>query len=125
MLTPKQEMFVQEIIKGKSQADAYRSAYACKNMSDNAIYREASLLVDSPKVAQRIAELRGKLEKSTIMTAQQRLEWLTKLINNTEEGTTDRLRAIDLMNKMQGEYVQKVEANVNTDISINIELSDD
>lgn len=125
MLTPKQEAFVQEIIKGKSQADAYRSAYSCKNMSDNAIYREASLLVDSPKISQRIAELREKLTKSTIMTAQERLEWLTKLIQNTEEGTTDRLRAIDLMNKMQGEYVQKVEANVNTDISINIELSDD
>lgn len=125
MLTPKQEAFVQEIIKGKSQADAYRSAYSCKNMSDNAIYREASLLVDSPKISQRIAELREKLTKSTIMTAQERLEWLTKLIQNTEEGTTDRLRAIDLMNKMQGEYVQKVEAKVDTDISINIELSDD
>lgn len=112
MLTPKQEAFVQEIIKGKSQADAYRSAYSCKNMSDNAIYREASLLVDSPKISQRIAELREKLTKSTIMTAQERLEWLTKLIQNTEEGTTDRLRAIDLMNKMQGEYVTKVVGNM-------------
>ena len=125
MLTPKQEKFVQCIIQGMSQADAYRSAYSCKKMSDNAIYREASLLVDSPKISQRIAELREKLTKSTIMTAQERLEWLTKLIQNTEEGTTDRLRAIDLMNKMQGEYVQKVEAKVDTDISINIELSDD
>ena len=125
MLTPKQEKFVQEIIKGNSQADAYRSAYSCKNMSDNAIYREASLMVDSPKISQRIAELREQLTKSTIMTAQERLEWLTKLIKDTNEGTTDRLRAIDLMNKMQGEYVQKVEATVDSEISINIELSDD
>ena len=125
MLTPKQEKFVQGIIKGMSQADAYRSAYACKNMSDKTIWENASRLMADSKVKARVPELREKLDKSTIMTAQQRLEWLTKLINNTEEGTTDRLRAIDLMNKMQGEYVQKVEANVNTDISINIELSDD
>lgn len=125
MLTPKQEAFVQEIIKGKSQADAYRSAYSCKNMSDNAIYREASLLVDSPKISQRIAELREKLTSSTIMTAQERLEELTKIAKSKEESTMDRIRAMDLMNKMQGEYVQKVEAKVDTDISINIELSDD
>lgn len=125
MLTPKQEKFVQGIVQGMSQADAYRSAYSCKNMSDNAIYREASLMVDSPKIAQRLQELRGKLEKSTIMTAQQRLEWLTGIITSAEETTTDKLRAADIMNKMQGEYTQKIEANVNTDVNINIELVDD
>ena len=125
MLTPKQEKFVQGIVQGMSQAEAYRSAYSCKKMSDNAIYREASLMVDSPKIAQRLQELRGRLEKSTIMTAQQRLEWLTGIIKSKEETTTDKLRAADIMNKMQGEYVQKVEANVNTDVNINIELVDD
>ena len=54
MLTPKQEKFVQGIVQGMSHADAYRSAYSCKKMSDNAIYREASLMVDSPKIAQRL-----------------------------------------------------------------------
>lgn len=112
MLTPKQEAFVQEIIKGKSQADAYRSAYSCKKMSDKTIWENASRLMADSKVAARVQELREKLTKSTIMTAQERLEWLTKLIQNTEEGTTDRLRAIDLMNKMQGEYVTKVVGNM-------------
>ena len=125
MLTPKQEKFVQEIIKGKSQADAYRSAYSCKKMADKTVWENASRLMADSKVIARVQELRKELTKSTIMTAQERLEWLTQIIKNTEEGTTDRLRAVDLMNKMQGEYVQKVEANVNTDISINIELSDD
>ena len=125
MLTAKQEQFVQNIIQGMSQADAYRSAYETKRMSDNAIYREASLLMDNPKVTKRLVELRDKLAKPTIMSAQERLEWLTRLIQSDEESTSDKLKATDIMNKMQGEYVQKVEAEVKTQTIINIELVDD
>ena len=125
MLTAKQEKFVQCIVEGKSQADAYRSAYSAKNMSNNAIYREASLLMDNPNISQRVNELRSQVIKSTIMSAQERMEWLTKLIKNEEEGTSEKLKAIDIMNKMQGEYVQKVEADVKSEVTINIELSDD
>ena len=125
MLTPKQEAFVQNIIQGMSQADAYRSAYSCKNMSDNSIYVNASKLVADTKVAQRLKELREQLAKPSIMSAQERLEWLTGLIKRDEEGVSDKLKAIDIMNKMQGEYVQKVEAEVKNAVSINIELVDD
>ena len=125
MLTAKQEQFVQNIIQGMNQADAYRSAYSCKNMSDNSIYVNASKLVNDTKVALRIKELREQLAKPTIMTAQERLEWLTRLIQSDEESTTDKLRAADIMNKMQGEYVQKIAAEVQTETTINIELVDD
>lgn len=111
MLTAKQEQFVQNIIQGMSQADAYRSAYSCKNMSDNAIYREASLLLDNPKVTQRLSELRDELAKPSIMTAQERLEWLTDIIKGSHL-TQDKLRAVDIMNKMTGEYVTKVEGEL-------------
>lgn len=113
MLTPKQEVFVQNIIQGMSQADAYRSAYSCKNMSDNSIYVNASKLVADTKVAQRIKELREQLAKPSIKTAQERLEWLTELIDSDKETTADKLKAVDIMNKMQGEYVQKVEGSLN------------
>ena len=125
MLTPKQEKFVQEIVKGKSQADAYRSAYACKKMSDKTIWENASRLMADSKVKARVQELRDQIASKSIMTAQQRMEWLTQLIGNENVGTTDRLRAIDIMNKMQGEYVQKVDANVHQDVTINVELVDD
>lgn len=125
MLTGKQEKFVEGIIQGMSQADAYRSAYDTKRMSDNAIYREASLLMSNPKVAQRLAEITSKVDKPKIKTAEERLEWLTGVIDSDEETTGDKLRAIDLMNKMTGEYVQKVEAAVTSAVNINIELSDD
>lgn len=125
MLTPKQEKFVQGIIEGKSQADAYRSAYSAKNMSDNAIYREASLLMSSPKITQRLNELRNDMITPAIMSAQERLKWLTELVNSDEETTADKLKACEIMNKMTGEYVQKVVADVDTTYSINIDLVDD
>ena len=125
MLTPKQEIFAQKIAEGMSQADAYRSAYACKNMSDNAIYREASLLIDNPKVAQRLKEIRDMNARPSIMTAQKRKEWLTEVINDPEVDINARLRASDQLNKMEGEYVQKVETELKNAVSIHIELSDD
>jgi phage terminase small subunit len=84
-------------------------------MSDNAIYREASLLVANPKIAQRLQELRDELAKQSIMTAQERLEWLTRLVNAGAEFTlaSEKIRAIDIMNKMTGEYVTKIEGNLN------------
>ena len=124
MLTGKQEEFAKNIVQGMSQADAYRSAYDVEDMSDNAIYVEASRLMDNPKVALRIKELRDTLAKPTIMSAQERLEWLSYLVG-ADAGTTDKLRAIDIMNRMTGEYVQKIEADVKSDVTINIELSDD
>lgn len=125
MLTAKQEKFVQGIIEGKSQAEAYRSAYSTKNMTDKTIWEESSRLMRDPKVSARVNELRSQMMAASIMSAKGRLEWLTNLINNAEEGTNEKLKAIDIMNKMQGEYVQKVEADVKSEVTINIELSDD
>ena len=125
MLTPKQEEFAKRIVEGMNQADAYRSAYNCKRMSDNAIYVNASKLAADAKVTLRIKELRDELAKPSIMTAQERREWLTERIADDDVDINAKLKAIDIMNKMQGEYVQKVEAEVKNAISINIELSDD
>jgi phage terminase small subunit len=125
MLTPKQEKFVQGLIQGMSQADAYRSAYSTKNMSDKTIYEAASRLVADSNVSARLQELRGQMTKETIMTAQDRLEWLTNVINSDKESTTDKLKAADIMNKMQGEYVQKVQTELTNAVNIKIELSDD
>ena len=124
MLTPKQEMFVQNMVKGMSQADAYRASYACKNMSDKTIHEAASRLANDSKISARLSELRQQLTKETIMSAQERLEWLTGVIKG-EEDINAKLKALDIMNKMQGEYVQKVEANVSSEVNINIELVDD
>lgn len=131
MLTKKQEEFVQNILNGMSNIDAYKGAYSCKNMSDNAISVEASRLLQNPKVSLRFEELRSEMVKPTIMNAQERLEFLSKVVSGEildgefEAKIDSKLKAIDLMNKMSGEYVQKIEADVNNEVTITVELVDD
>ena len=143
MLTAKQEQFVKNIIDGMNQADAYRNAYDTSRMADKTIHEKASRLMADGKVTARLKELRAQMISPTIMSAKQRLEYLTRVING-EQGEKmvqmvdgepievdvptslkNKLNAIDIMNKMQGEYVQKVEAEVTNAININIELSED
>ncbi len=143
MLTAKQEKFALNIFNGINQAEAYRDAYPNQRMSDKTIWESASRLMKNPKVVARIEELRADAAKGSILTARERLEYLSRVITGEErekvarfvDGETvevelpisikNKLNAVDLMNKMQGEYVQKVEADVKSEVNINIELSDE
>lgn len=136
-LTPKQERFVQNVFKGMTQRAAYKDSYNTVKMTDSMIDREACILFKSPKVAARYQELVNKLEKKTIMTAEERMEWLSKVITgdikeveivkdvNLETGKDEmiakeipsqlstKLKALDTLNKMTGEYTTKVEGELN------------
>ena len=119
MLTPKRELFAQKIVEGMSQADAYRSAYSCEKMSDKTIWENASRLMADSKVLARVNELREQISKESIMTAQKRLEWLSEVIRSEERMTSDKLRAVDIMNKMEGLYTTRIEGDLN--VSKNLE----
>ena len=123
-LTAKQEKFAQAIaLEDMNQADAYRSAYDASRMSDETLYVKASELANRDNIAVRIAELRQQAMTPKVMSAQRRREKLTKLAEDDDPQVA--MKAIDLLNKMDGEYVQKVEADVKTETTINIELVDD
>lgn len=124
MLTKKQEKFCLNIINGMSQADAYRDAYPGTNMTDKTVWEKASVLAKKDKVRSRIDELRDEIAKPYIMTAQERLEWLTTVVKDDEQVIDMRLKASDQMNKMQGAYVQRIEADVDTHIDIVVELTE-
>ena len=99
-LTPKQEKFAQCIADGMTQADAYRTAFDAGRMKDNGIYREASLLLDNPKVAQRVAELKGALAKKALWTREMSVK---ALIQAFKEGKpSDKISAVKELNVMHG-----------------------
>jgi len=75
-LTQKQERFVQELIKGKSQREAYKIAYpTSKKWKDNVVDVKACELLKNGKVKVRYDELRGKVlkraEEKAIITAEE------------------------------------------------------
>ncbi|HEO8934572.1 TPA: terminase small subunit [Serratia marcescens] len=62
-LTIKQEAFCQAYIETGNASEAYRSSYAAENMKPDAIHVQASKLLDNPKIALRVAELRGEIKE--------------------------------------------------------------
>lgn len=124
MLTPKQEKFVKAIVlEGMNYSDAYRSAYDTKRMTDKSVNEKASILKDDVKIRARIKELAAEIDSQKIMSATKRAEKLSSFAEADDPNVA--MKAIDLLNKMTGEYVQRVEADVKGDVTINIELSDD
>lgn len=81
MLTIKQERYVQELIKGKSQREAYRIAYPKSvKWKDSAVDSQASITIKYPKVSQRYNELKAEVEKNLIADAEE----VKRLIIETE-----------------------------------------
>lgn len=108
----KQEKFVQGLAKGLSQRIAYREAFpASRNWKDSTVDSRACELAKDSKIVGRLKELQDLATKETIMSITKRKEWLTECIENEIEETKDRLKALDLLNKMDGAYIEKVEVN--------------
>lgn len=112
MLTAKQEKFIQNIVAGMTQRQAYKAAYDAENMDDKTIDKEACLLFNNPNIAERYKELLEKLEEQAIMTALDKRKMLKEMAENTDNSVLERLKAIDVDNKMAGEYVTKVQGEV-------------
>ena len=115
-MTPKQHQFAREVVLGKSQADAYRSAYNTLRMNDNSIRREASRLMDNPNVATTVVELQQKADAAVVQeriaTREEVLQTLTGYMHSGEPRDSVRLRAAELMGKHYGLFTERIEAVV-------------
>ena len=122
MLTAKQEKYVQGLVKGLSQRQAYKEAYDAENMQDNSIDTEAWKLMQNPEISQRYSELMSKLEDETILTVKEKRRMYREFAQDKSLSMTDRLKAMDQDSKLGGEYTTKIEGNLDvTTITINLE----
>ena len=88
---------VQSAIKA-GYSEKYANADACK-------------ILENPRVSEYIKELTAKAQHDRIITAVERQAILSDIAKSDEELTPDRIRAIDTLNKMTGEYLNKVEVS--------------
>ena len=65
MLTLKQEKFVEELIKGKSQREAYKAAYNTSRLKNASIDSLACRLLKGVKVRSRFEELKSQADDKT------------------------------------------------------------
>ncbi len=114
-LTPKQEVFVQELLKGSSASEAYRTAYNAKGMKASAIHCEASKLKSSPKVSQRYKTLLKRKEEyaltSSLSLRHLVLERLREEALDKGNNESARIRALELLGKTSdvGLFIERIE----------------
>ena len=104
------ENFCLEIVQSGNGTEAYKKA-GYKAKSDNAAAVGAAKLLRKAKVQKRIEELRRELDSHKIMDAAERRELLTQFARDEETGKADRLKAMDLLNKMDGVYINKTQVS--------------
>ena len=93
-LTTKQEIFVQRLLEGNTQAEAYRFAYNCENMKDKTIIEKASKLMAQGNIRARYEELKRELKEQafyTVEKANNDLEWIKLKAKEDIEKTLKKL----------------------------------
>ena len=117
-LTPKQEKYVQGLVAGLSQRQAYIQAYPkASDWKENSVDRQASTLLKNPKVLARYNALMEEHKNKALWTREEavnELKWLYKqAIKSIEEqdegyvrqGTSSALLgAIQELNKLEDLY---------------------
>ena len=124
-LTPKQELFVQGIISGLSQRQAYRLAYKAEKMTDVAVDVQASKLLKNPKITLRYRELLKQFSNMSLWSREQAFneyEWLKNKARASIERDGVRqansnafLSALDGMNSMTWKDLKLIRKNQTRD----------
>lgn len=104
--------------KSGNATQAYKDAgYKTKN--DEIARAAASRLLTNVNVSARIAEINTQIESRKIMDVeemQQRLTAFARMETTTSEGIA--IKAMDLLGKMQGVYLQRQEIDINGSIPV-------
>lgn len=121
MLTTRQEKFVQELISGKSQRQAYRSAYpASEKWKDASVDQKASTLLKNVKVKQRYEDLKKKTEEKVTYDAAEVkniiIETMLSIVkadvmNDNVDGKAVKNKHWDRNGKVVYDHYDKVEAS--------------
>ena len=147
ILTNSQRTFCEEYVNnGKNGTQAYLSAYnSCKKETTAMV--NASRLLRNAKVSEYIQELQDKLKEKAIMSAEERMIWLSKVVNgeikektavlkeNRETGESElveqeipskldiKLKSLEILNKMTGEYTEKLELSNNKEKPFEVKIT--
>lgn len=127
-LTPKQELFVQGIISGLSQRQAYRQAYKAEKMSDAVVDNKASAIFNKGEVRVRYRELLKLFSNMSLWSREQAFneyEWLKNKARASIENDGIRqansnafLSALDGMNNMAWKDFELTDEKVRQEIEL-------
>ncbi len=105
-LTDKEEAFChQYVLEAQDGVKAYLSAgYRAKNHNVAAV--SAYRLLEKVEILDRIQALRQVKDSAFVLSVQQRKQLLSWMATNVNHYVRARIAAIDILNKMEGIYIQ-------------------
>lgn len=115
-MTLRQTKFVQALLDGMNQSDAYRAAYDTEGMQNPTISQEASKLMKNPKVQTTLMQARheaGRLLNITVETLNDMaIETFNVALNQGK--ASDMNASINTLAKLNGLMVERSERKVET-----------
>lgn len=109
-ITEKQKAFCREYVRnGGNGTQAYLTAYDTESETTASI--ESSRLLRLDHITEYITTLNKPMENVIQNEREKKRSWLWNMIEDTTISESDRLRAMDILNKMDNEYI-----NINRNI---------
>ena len=104
-LTPRQSRFVELVVSGASNADAYRCAYRkpVGRLSNRDAANGAYRVAKAPAVKAHLAEIRSRSQRAELLTINERLSLLAAIARDRRSKPIDRIRAIDVYTRIAGD----------------------
>lgn len=112
-MNDRQRKFAEYFVQCGNRTEAARMA----GYSESYASHRTDELWRNVEIQQYIRELTEKAQDERIMTARQRQVMLSDIARNEERTASDRIKAIDTLNKMTGEYVTKIEGSISADVN--------
>lgn len=113
-VTERQKKFAEYYAQcGNAAQSAIQAGYSKKYANTN-----ASKLLQNTTITEYIKQLTEDAQTARIMTACERQALLSDIAKDKQNELSDRIRAIDTLNKMTGEYTQKV--SIDGDVGVKI-----
>nr|DAK86069.1 MAG TPA: Terminase small subunit [Caudoviricetes sp.] len=113
-MTERQKKFAEYYAQcGNAAQSAIQAGYSKKYANTN-----ASKLLQNTTITEYIKQLTEDAQTARIMTACERQALLSDIAKDKQNELSDRIRAIDTLNKMTGEYTQKI--SIDGDLGVKI-----
>ena len=107
-LNARQRKFAEYYAQSGNAAESARKA----GYSESYAEHRTDEMLRNVEISAYIKELSEKLKDERIMTAKDRQVLLSDIARDDENEPNDRIKAVDTLNKMTGEYTVKVDAKV-------------
>jgi phage terminase small subunit len=121
-LTKKEKAFCEYYVAGENATQAYLKAYGCEYTTANA---QGCKMLKKDRIRDYIVECQKEAFAEAFITAERVALKLGEIAFADKEdelyNVNAQLKALDLLQKQLGLQKQKLEAEVNTDITITIE----